>query len=140
MEGETEVIQNNVRPVIWAAVGGVLMVIVIGIVFYFALIQAPVTRQASQEVNMSVPVEVEEVGAFEISEGRRYDQPVNVSGGQLVEFKNSGTGTVLLTIYFQEPIEEEIGAAGSYIFKYPDGYAELEFGWSGGGVVLRKRV
>ncbi|QHO63703.1 rRNA methyltransferase [Candidatus Chazhemtobacterium aquaticus] len=84
-------------------------------------------------------VDIEAVGEIDVAVTDEIAVPVRVSAGQDVLFVNSSEEVVRLTYMLDREITMDLGPGGKFNFVYPGGFAEVEFMWGDGGVVLQRR-
>lgn len=84
-------------------------------------------------------VDIEAVGEIDVAVTDEIAVPVRVSAGQDVLFVNSGEEMVRLTYMLDREITMDLGPGSKFNFVYPGGFAEVEFMWGDGGIVLQRR-
>lgn len=84
-------------------------------------------------------VDIEAVGEIDVAVTDEIAVPVRVSAGQDVLFVNSSEEVVRLTYMLDREITMDLGPGSKFNFVYPGGFAEVEFMWGDGGIVLQRR-
>lgn len=84
-------------------------------------------------------VDIEAVGEIDVAVTDEIAVPVRVSAGQDVLFVNSSEEVVRLTYVLDREITMDLGPGSKFNFVYPGGFAEVEFMWGDGGIVLQRR-
>lgn len=84
-------------------------------------------------------VDIEAVGEIDVAVTDEIAVPVRVSAGQDVLFVNSSEEMVRLTYMLDREITMDLGPGSKFNFVYPGGFAEVEFMWGDGGIVLQRR-
>lgn len=97
-----------------------------------------VREESERSVQQSV-VDIEVVGEIDVAVTDEIAVPVRVSAGQDVLFVNSSEEVVRLTYMLDREITMDLGPGSKFNFVYPGGFAEVEFMWGDGGIVLQRR-
>lgn len=97
-----------------------------------------VKEESGQPTQQSV-VDIEAVGEIDVAVTDEIAVPVRVRAGQDVLFVNSSEEVVRLTYMLDREITMDLGPGGKFNFVYPGGFAEVEFVWGDGGVVLQRQ-
>lgn len=97
-----------------------------------------VKEESGTPMQQSV-VDIEAVGEIDVAVTDEIAVPVRVSAGQDVLFVNSSEEMVRLTYMLDREITMDLGPGSKFNFVYPGGFAEVEFMWGDGGIVLQRR-